>query len=285
MGILVVSGLSGAGKSVAMAALEDLGYYCVDNLPVSLLASFIEGLDNDVAGTAVSLGARNLRSVGDDISHRIDELRSAGLIQEIFFLEAVDEVLLKRFSETRRRHPLSGNDRTLAEALTVERELLGRIRERADAVIDTTLINLHQLRDLIRSRLRGHAQGNLTLLFESFGFKHGIPPTADLVFDARFLPNPHWQPELRRLNGRDTAVGQYLDGQPVFKEFLEDIVGLLERWVPRFEGDRRAYLTVAIGCTGGQHRSVYAVECLTAHFRQLGGEVMSRHREIKDADK
>ncbi len=263
-----------------MAALEDLGYYCVDNLPISLLSTFIDELGGEVAATAVSLDARNLRDASSGPPLLIDALRQRGLVRQIFFLEAMDEVLLKRFSETRRRHPLSGQDHTLAEALTLERDLLASIRERADTIIDTTLINLHQLGDLVRMRLQQRAAGKLALLFESFGFKHGIPPAADLVFDARCLPNPYWQPSLRTLTGRDAPVGRYLDEQPVFGEFVADIIGLLERWIPRFEGDHRAYLTVTIGCTGGQHRSVYAVERLADHFRQLGGEVLSRHREL-----
>ena len=281
MGLVVVSGLSGAGKSVAMHALEDLGYYCVDNLPVSLLPVFVEELDGAVARTAVSLDARNGATALAALPGHIRELREAGVIREVLFLEAVDDVLLNRFSETRRKHPLTGGTRTLREALALERQLLEGVREQADVVIDTTLINLHQLRDLIRQRVVQRHAGAMALVFESFGYKHGIPITADLVFDARCLPNPYWQPALRALTGKDAEVARFLDRQPLFGAYLAEITGLLERWVPHFEKDNRAYFTVAVGCTGGQHRSVYMVERLAAHFGDGREEVLARHRELK----
>jgi UPF0042 nucleotide-binding protein len=281
MGLVVVSGLSGAGKSVAMHALEDLGYYCVDNLPVRLLNAFLEGQCGTLKNTAVSIDARSGVEALVELPERIRELRESGAVREVIFLEAVNDVLLNRFSETRRKHPLSGEDNTLAEALALERDLLEGVRAEADSVIDTTLINLHQLRDLIRRRVEDRSAGTtMALMFESFGYKHGIPATADLVFDARCLPNPYWEPPLRSLTGQDRDVASYLAGQPVVEEYFQELMALLERWIPRFEGDNRAYFTVAIGCTGGQHRSVYMVERLSETFREQRSEVLARHREL-----
>lgn len=282
MGLIVVSGLSGAGKSVAMHALEDIGYYCVDNLPIALLNNFVETLAGPVRQTAVSLDARSGLDALGELPDRIRALRDAGEIKEVIFLEAADDMLLNRFSETRRKHPLSGVDRSLAEALDLERTMLGGVRGQADSVIDTTLINPHQLRDIIRRRIEDRgAGGAMAVMFESFGFKHGIPSTADLVLDARCLPNPYWEPRLRPLTGLDEEVADYLSGQPVANDYVEELIELLDKWVPRFEQNNRAYFTVAIGCTGGQHRSVYVVERLTAHFSARRSEVLSRHRELK----
>jgi RNase adapter protein RapZ len=282
MGLIIVSGLSGAGKSVAMHALEDLGYYCVDNLPVVLLDEFVNALGG-TQKTAVSIDARNGLDALGELPDRIKELRETGAVREVLFLEAVDDILLNRFSETRRKHPLSGVDHTLAEALALERAMLEGIRGQADAVIDTTLINLHQLTDLVRRRIEDRVVGSaaMAVMFESFGFKHGIPATADLVFDARCLPNPYWEPRLRGLTGCDRDVATYLDGQAMANDYFEELVELLTKWIPRFEQDNRAYFTVAVGCTGGQHRSVYMVERLTAHFRTQRDEILSRHREQK----
>lgn len=282
MGLIIVSGLSGAGKSVAMHALEDLGYYCVDNLPTALLNNFVEALGGSVRQTAVSLDARSGLDALSELPDRIRALRDAGEIKELIFLEAGDDMLVNRFSETRRKHPLSGAERSLAEALALERTMLEGVRDQANSVIDTTLINPHQLRDIIRRRIEDPGVGgSMAVMFESFGFKHGIPSTADLVLDARCLPNPYWEPSLRPLTGLDEEVADYLAGLPVANDYLDELIELLEKWIPRFEQDNRAYLTVAIGCTGGQHRSVYVVERLTAHFSAHRNEVLSRHRELK----
>lgn len=280
MGLIIVSGLSGAGKSVAMHALEDLGYYCVDNLPVRLLGAFIENQRGGLEHTAVSIDARSGLEGLDELAPSIIAMREAGQVREVVFLEAVEDVLLNRFSETRRKHPLSGSDKTLAESLALERAMLEGVREQADVVIDTTLINLHQLRDMIRRRVESRGDESMALNFESFGFKHGIPATADLVLDARCLPNPYWEPSLRALTGKDRPVADYLERQPVVQEYFDELSTLLEKWIPRFEGDNRAYFTVAIGCTGGQHRSVYMVERLAAHFGAQREEVLARHREL-----
>ena len=280
MSLVIVSGLSGAGKSVAMDALEDLGFNCVDNLPIRLLGAFIA--DDEVRGrrTAVSLDARNPISELRDLPERIAEVRAQVVECEVLFLEAVDDVLMKRFSETRRKHPLTGDNRTLEEAIALERELLDQVREGADAIIDTTLINLHQLRDLVRQRIDHNAVQSLTLLFESFGFKHGVPAGADLVFDARCLPNPYWEPSLRDLTGRDAEVQRYLLGHVMVQEMVDSISTYLNTWIPRFESDNRAYLTVSIGCTGGQHRSVFLVEHLAEEFAKQRSDVIAHHRQL-----
>ena len=280
MSLVIVSGLSGAGKSVAMNALEDHGFYCVDNLPAALLDAFVE--DSSVAErlTAVSLDARTPEAVLSGVPAKIEATRAKGLLREVLFFDAVDDVLIKRFSETRRKHPLTEKERTLPEAIALERELLEGIRAQADTMIDTTLINVHQLRDLIRLRVDQTSEQWLTLLFESFGFKHGLPSGADLVFDVRCLPNPFWEPSLRGLTGRDLEVREFLGRQPLVDEMVDSIQTYLEQWVPRFESDNRAYLTVNIGCTGGQHRSVYVVEKLAELFRASRDDVIARHREL-----
>lgn len=281
MGLVIVSGLSGAGKSVAMHALEDNGFYCVDNLPVRLLDAFVDDTSVSQRLTAVSLDARTPQAVLGDVPAKLEAIRAKGLLREVLFFDAVDDVLIKRFSETRRTHPLTGPDRTLPEAIALERKLLEGMREQADSVIDTTLINVHQLRDLIRLRVDRTSEQRLTLLFESFGFKHGLPNGADLVFDVRCLPNPFWEPSLRGLTGRDLEVREFLERQPLVEEMVSSIKAYLEQWVPRFEADNRAYLTVNIGCTGGQHRSVYIVEKLAELFRESRDDVIARHRELR----
>lgn len=280
MSLVVVSGLSGAGKSVAMHALEDIGFFCVDNLPASLLDAFLANADVANRRIAVSLDARNPEDALKAVPPKLSEIRAQGLLEKVLFLETVDDVLLKRFSETRRKHPLTSDDTTLAEAIAHEREVLLGIRDQADSIIDTTLINLHQLRDLIRQRLGQETVQKLTLLFESFGFKHGLPAAADLVFDARCLPNPYWEPALRELSGLDKDVQSFFARQPLVQEMADDIEHYLRRWIPRFEADNRAYLTVNIGCTGGRHRSVYLVETLHRIFAAERDDVIARHRDL-----
>lgn len=280
MSLVVVSGLSGAGKSVAMHALEDIGFFCVDNLPASLLDAFLANTDVANRRIAVSLDARNPEEALKAVPPKLSEIRAQGLLEKVLFLETVDDVLLKRFSETRRKHPLTSDDTTLAEAIAHEREVLLGIRDQADSIIDTTLINLHQLRDLIRQRLGQETVQKLTLLVESFGFKHGLPAAADLVFDARCLPNPYWEPALRELSGLDKDVQSFFARQSLVQEMADDIEHYLRRWIPRFEADNRAYLTVNIGCTGGRHRSVYLVETLHRIFAAERDDVIARHRDL-----
>ncbi len=287
MRLVIISGLSGSGKSVALNTLEDSGFYCIDNLPVGLLGAFGRHVaDTGANGPqhyAVGIDARNHPDDLARFPEILRELAANGLQSEILFLDAEHQTLLKRFSETRRRHPLSGPDRPLAEAIQRERELLEPILERADLTIDTTTTTVHQLRDLVRERLT-RQPFRMSLLFESFGYKHGTPQDADLVFDARCLPNPHWEPELKPLTGRDEAVRVYLGEQELVQNWLADVQGFLERWIPQFERENRSYLTIAIGCTGGQHRSVYLVERLALAFRDRGEAVTVRHRELGSVD-
>jgi UPF0042 nucleotide-binding protein len=284
MKLVIVSGLSGSGKSVALHTLEDIGFYCIDNLPIGLLADFgrhiTEMRPRPHERYAVGIDARN---GADDLARFpriLDELKGRGVRNEIIFLQAADDALIKRFSETRRRHPLSLPNRPLAEAIQGEAELLAPIMERADLVIDTTSTTVHQLRELVRDRLDRREDGRLSLLFESFGYKHGVPKDADFVFDVRCLPNPHWEPRLRPLTGRDADVCRYLETQTIVERMYRQIRDFVAEWLPSFERESRSYLTVAIGCTGGQHRSVYLAERLAEHFRQQSDNVVVRHREL-----
>ncbi|SEO75269.1 RNase adapter RapZ [Aquisalimonas asiatica] len=282
--LIIVSGLSGSGKTVALHTLEDSGCYCIDNLPVTMLSSFgkhITSLEQDTASHfAVGVDARNRMTDLEAFSGLLAELESVtGIRPEILFLTADDDTLIKRFSETRRRHPLSTGDIPLADAIDRERRLLVPIQSRADLVIDTTATTLHQLRELVRERLIGHSR-QLSLLFQSFGFKHGVPSDADFVFDVRVLPNPHWEPHLRPLTGLDPAVAEYLSCHAEVEAMFADIRDYLERWIPAFKRENRSYLTVAIGCTGGQHRSVYLSNRLADHFRDGTQDVSMRHREL-----
>lgn len=284
MKLVIVSGLSGSGKSVALHTLEDLDYYCIDNLPVALLEPFVaQLLDHPQPGqdaVAVGIDARNQSADLQHFPEILKRLRSRGTGIEILYLQADDETLLKRFSETRRRHPLSRGNRTLADAIREERSLLQPISANASLHIDTTHTNVHQLRDLVQERVAGKSDGALSLLFKSFGYKHGIPEDADFVFDVRCLPNPHWDPRLRPQTGLDHDVVEYLDEQPLADEMYEHIRSFLDAWIPRFESENRSYLTVALGCTGGQHRSVYLAERLGTHFRGRYPSVLVRHREL-----
>ena len=283
MKLVIVSGLSGSGKSVALHTLEDLGYYCIDNLPAGLLRALAAELNTQsspVENAAVGIDARNLPQALQHFSEIQDELKTHGIASEILFLTCDSDTLIKRFSETRRRHPLSVDKISLAEAVELERALLEPIAARADLFIDTTQTTVHQLRDLVLKRIqRQHAAG-LSLLFESFGYKHGIPTDADFVFDARCLPNPHWQPELRSLSGRDDAVIEYLEGESQVAKMYAELCGFLDNWIPAFEADNRSYLTVAVGCTGGQHRSVYLIEKLSGYFSDRYRNVATYHREL-----
>jgi UPF0042 nucleotide-binding protein len=281
--LVIVSGLSGSGKSVALHTLEDLGYYCIDNLPaglLSVLALELSEAPTPVQNAAVGIDARNLPQALQQFSEILGQLEQRGISSEILFLNCETETLIKRFSETRRRHPLSNSGASLADAVERERVLLEPIAQRADLFIDTSQTNIHQLRDLVLSRVARENTSRLSLMFESFGYKHGIPRDADFVFDARCLPNPHWQPELRPLSGRDSAVARYLESDPQVATMHQQLCSFLEQWIPAFEAGNRSYLTIAIGCTGGQHRSVYLIERLAGHFRPHYPNVVIRHREL-----
>jgi UPF0042 nucleotide-binding protein len=284
MKLVIISGLSGSGKSIALDTLEDCGYYCIDNLPVALLQSFIDHilLDRKTYNkTAIGIDARNQTDKLADFSNDLKLIRDKGIDCEVVYMQAEEKIILKRYSETRRRHPLTTAERPLREALEIEQEVLRPVAINADIIIDTSYTLYHQLRDLLKNRLGEKGKGSLSILFQSFGFKYGIPLDADFVFDARSLPNPYWVAELRGSNGRDAAVVDFLQNQSIVKEFLEDISQFVERWAPRFESDNRSYLTIAVGCTGGQHRSVYLVEALGRYFKDRIPNVIIRHRELR----
>ncbi|HEX5047907.1 MAG TPA: RNase adapter RapZ [Gammaproteobacteria bacterium] len=284
MRLIIVSGLSGSGKSVALHVLEDLGFYCIDNIPVALLHSFVDEIlpRRDAAFEKVGLGldARNRPSDIADIPALIAKLRGDGVECDIIFLKADDQTLLSRFSETRRKHPLTDRDTSLAEAIAKERELLGPVINSAELVIDTTGMTVYELREQIRERVGLRAPGTLSILIESFGYKHGLPASADFVFDVRCLPNPYWEPTLRPLNGKDYPVRRFLDEQPVVQEMVDAIVKFLEEWIPRYQDFQRSYLTVAIGCTGGMHRSVYVAEAVARRLSATYGPIRTQHHEI-----
>ncbi len=283
MKLVIVSGLSGSGKSVALHTLEDLGYYCIDNLPTGLLSALAVELNEAplrIEKAAVGIDARNLPQSLQRFNEILDHLIAQGIESEILFLSCEADTLIKRFSETRRRHPLSKNKLSLAEAIEVERTMLEPIAERADLFIDTSRSNIHQLRDLVRRRIEYRRENRLSLLFESFGYKSGIPTDADFVFDARCLPNPHWESDLRPLSGRDQAVIDYLEAEPQVEQMCSQLCSFLDHWIPAFEADNRSYLTIAIGCTGGQHRSVYLVERLSRYYQVRYPAVVSRHRDL-----
>lgn len=284
MKLLIISGTSGSGKSIALDALEDIGYYCIDNLPINLLPAFAEELLENRSHTylhaAVGIDARNLSGNLAGFPQIILSLKVKGVESEVIFLDADDATLIKRFSETRRRHPLSDRDHPLEEAIQLERTQLQPITAQAKIRIDTNRTNVHQLRDLIQSRLDPHQGTGMSILFQSFGFKHGLPTEADFVFDVRCLPNPHWDLQLRSLTGRTPQVRRFLESHQEVNSMFEQINQLLENWLPRFENDKRRYMTIAIGCTGGQHRSVYFAERLADTFAKKWSNVLVRHREL-----
>ena len=281
MKLVIVSGLSGSGKSIALQVLEDLEYYCIDNLPINML----EALTKEIISAkheyvAIGIDARNVATELESFPEQIKQLQKTNIDCEIFFLEASSAALIKRFSETRRKHPLSNQETPLNEAIIQERFLLEPISSKADLRIDTSSTNVHQLRDLIRARVKQADNQSISIMFESFGFKHGVPINADFVFDIRCLPNPHWVPALRTLTGFDLAVINYLDEYEEVKEMFNDILNFMGKWLPQFEADNRSYITIAIGCTGGQHRSVYMVNKLAKMIENKHNNVLSRHREI-----
>ena len=283
MKLIVISGLSGAGKSIALNVLEDLGYYCVDNLPLGLLQAFAAELaatQPTPERVAAVIDARNLSVAFDRFPDIKAAIRDQGVDCEVVFLEADDNVITKRFSETRRKHPLTATNVALLEAIQRERTVLEPVRDLADSCIDTSHTQYHELREIIRQRVDRRPLDTMSLQFLSFGYKHGIPLDADFVFDVRSIPNPYWEAGLRELNGRDEKVVAFLDSQPTVTEMLESLTEFLKQWFPAFEDDNRAYLTVAIGCTGGNHRSVYVVERLAAQFREGKSDVLVRHRDM-----
>jgi UPF0042 nucleotide-binding protein len=283
--LIIVSGLSGSGKSVALHVLEDLGYYCIDNLPAGLLVTTVDeirrGGDDDMR-LAVGVDARNQTENLNSLPDLLHELRSQGVETDIIFLHASNKILLQRYSESRRRHPLADHGVELRAAIESERAILAKIELSADLIIDTTTTSIYQLADIIRSRVDRSQSEALSVLIESFGFKYGIPADADFVFDLRSLPNPYWTIKLRGLTGLDAEVREFLDGQEKFITMYEDIGRFLEQWVPHYEDANRGYMTVAIGCTGGQHRSVCMTEKLAARLKQSHDPVLTRHNALPE---
>jgi UPF0042 nucleotide-binding protein len=279
--LIVISGRSGSGKSTALHVLEDMGYYCIDNLPVSLLEPLMQRLakDNQDLNVAVSIDARNIAAdlvLFPDVMNTIDPQTVS---TKIVYLDSASPALVRRFSETRRKHPLSGKVLDLREALDLETKLLDPISSMADLAIDTTTLTIHELRDLVRHRVTGNRH-EFALLFLSFAYKNGVPVDADLVFDVRCLPNPHWIADLRSQTGLDQPVQAFLQSHTEVVSMFNDIRGFLDTWLTRFEANNRSYMTIAIGCTGGQHRSVYMSERLMQHFAPRWANVQIRHREL-----
>ena len=280
MKLIIVSGRSGSGKSVALRVLEDLGYYCVDNIPVNLLPALTHTVINDYDNVAVSLDVRNLPRNPNDILEIIEYLPNIIDIT-ILFLDADDNDLIRRFSETRRLHPLIKENIPLDQAILLEKKLLEPISTKADLYINTSQLIPHQLADLVRERILGKKTGNMVLVFESFGFKYGIPADADYVFDARFLPNPHWEKTLAPHTGLEQPVKDFLASQPIVTKFVWQINSFMMTWLPHLERNNRSYVTIAIGCTGGKHRSVYIAELLSKNFSKEQKNIQTHHRDIK----
>ncbi len=284
MSFFIVSGLSGSGKTIALQALEDIGFYCIDNLPAVLLPHFAgllaEMRSHAIMNVAIGLDVRN-RAFLADLPKSLKELRTRGIHYRIIFLEAEDSILVKRFKETRRKHPMLDHQTPLVEAIDAEKKSLEPLSIDASLRIDTTHTTPHELRMQVRNFAHGEETAGLTLLFESFGYKHGTPLDADFVFDVRCLPNPYWQTDLRQYSGLDEPVVHFLEQYDEVKLMFDEICGFLEKWLPRFEREDRTYLTVAIGCTGGQHRSVYLVRRLAEYFSERNIKTQVRHRELK----
>ncbi|ASN87477.1 RNase adapter RapZ [Pectobacterium versatile] len=280
MVLMIVSGRSGSGKSVALRALEDMGFYCVDNLPVVLLPELANTLAARNISAAVSIDVRNMPESPEIFEHAMEQLPPS-FSPQLLFLDADRNTLIRRYSDTRRLHPLSSKNLSLESAIDEESDLLEPLRSRADLIIDTSEMSVHELAEMLRTRLLGKRERELTIVFESFGFKHGIPIDADYVFDVRFLPNPHWDPKLRPMTGLDKPVASFLDRHTEVHNFIYQTRSYLELWLPMLETNNRSYLTVAIGCTGGKHRSVYVAEQLADYFRSRGKNVQSRHRTLE----
>lgn len=288
MRLIIVSGLSGSGKSIALNMLEDLGWFCTDNIPAGLLNAFISHAVQRPGKlyekVAVGLDARNDPLEIAEVPSMLRGLRRSGIHSELIYLAANEETLLRRFGETRRRHPLAREGSDLRAAIEEELRLLDPLTDGADLVIDTSQTSVHQLREQIRTRVEPRTPNRLSIMFESFGYKHGIPGGADFVFDARTLPNPYWVPTLQSLNGLDTPVAEFLEHEPDVVSMLTDITSFIDRRIPLYQANNRAYLTVAVGCTGGQHRSVFLVERLVAHFNRLYPGVVGRHASLERKD-
>ena len=277
--IVIISGLSGSGKSTAVNALEDMGYYCVDNIPPTLLPTFIELCKNsekEISKVALGIDIRERVSF-DSAPSVIREFKEKGYPVDMIFLESSDSTLLKRYKETRRKHPLS-NDGNISEGISKERKMLEELKELSNYTIDTSELNVHQLSEIIKNKFKEEGSQNILLNIISFGFKHGIPNDADMIFDVRFLPNPHFVESLKNLNGTDKEVLDYIMEKEQSIEFIEKMTEFLDYLIPNYEKEGKAYLTIAIGCTGGKHRSVAITDKVAEHFKDLSP--LTRHRDI-----
>jgi len=284
MQLVIISGRSGSGKSTALNQLEDEGYYCIDNLPLSLLPALVDKTSGEeyhmFEGVAVCIDARNAWQDLASFSTIIKSLPSS-VDTQVLFLDCEELTLIRRFGETRRRHPLSTDTVPLSDAITLERELLEPIASSATLVLDTSQTTIYELRDGIKQRLLGNVAGSMSILIQSFGFKRGVPVDADLVFDVRMLPNPHWVRELRSKTGLDQEVKDFLEDQAMTAELYNDLERYLDRWLPRYRESNRSYMTIAIGCTGGQHRSVYLADRLFHQYREQYPAIHIKHRELQ----
>ncbi|MEY3182631.1 MAG: hypothetical protein RLZ35_616 [Pseudomonadota bacterium] len=281
MRLIILSGRSGSGKTIALHVLEDLGFYCIDNLPLAMLVDLPTHLASTHERVAVSIDARNIPTDLEHFTEIFSLLNQQIGKSEIIYLDADENTLLKRFSETRRKHPLTNKKISLREAIRQEYNLLTPIANLADLTIDTTPLSIQALHHLIRERVAHYQDSCLQVQLQSFGFKYGLPPDADFVFDVRCLKNPYWEPRLRPLNGLDLNIAEYLEKQADVQLMLKEIEQFLKNWLPRFEADNRSYITVAIGCTGGKHRSVYLVESLAKKLSNVIPHLQIRHRELK----
>jgi UPF0042 nucleotide-binding protein len=273
---IIISGRSGSGKSVTLRFLEDLGFYCVDNVPMALFPELMDILNQRPGGIAISLDVRNLPDKAQLLA-MIDRIREGN---EILYFDADDSTLLRRYSETRRKHPLTSESVSLREAIHQERSLLEPVANAAHLVIDTSHLSTAQLRHIITERVAHRPQETLSILFLSFGYKNGIPQDADYVFDLRCLPNPYWEADLRPLNGKDPQIISYLESKDIVKKMQKEIIHFLNEWIPCFIADKRSYLTIAFGCTGGQHRSAYFAEYFAKYYKDHYPHVQIRHREL-----
>ncbi len=282
--LIIVSGISGAGKTVVLNTLEDLSFYTIDNLPVSLLNTLIEQFseENNTLAKHIAIGidARNTLEDFSFLPETIKKLEDKNIPSELIFIEANDDVLTRRFSETRRNHPLSSEIVSLTDAIQQERNIIGPLAEASDLRIDTSYMQLHELRNIVRQRIDQRKNTKLSLQFMSFGFKNGLPKDADFIFDLRCLPNPYWNKDLRKYSGKEQPVIEFLSKQNDVIEMMNDLEQFLNRWIPSFEADNRSYLSIAFGCTGGHHRSVFFVEQLANKFNNLEKKVMIRHRDL-----
>ena len=285
MKLIIVSGRSGSGKSTVLHVLEDLGFYCIDNLPIGLLVPLTkEALEQDSPGRlakmAVSIDARNLSGELSNFESLYRRLQQTGVTVEIIYLDADEQSLLQRFHATRRKHPLSDDRTSLREAINNEKQLLDPLSRLADLYIETTGLSMYELRDMVKQRVAGRREQELALLFQSFGFKHGVPLDSDFVFDVRCLPNPYWDTSLRGFVGTDQPIIDFLEKDPLTRKMVADLTGFLETWLPSFADSNRSYMTISIGCTGGHHRSVYTCEQLGRYSHSRYSNVQVRHTEL-----